>query len=317
MTSENSRASDTEIDHALLKDDEKGGGSERFFGFLSERAPTRRVVTIGLVAVLVVLAGCGGDSSNGTPTAADGTIDGQPTETDLTTDTGPPTETGTGETAMTAVETTTATSAMTTTGAASTTAANMTSDVTPANASETEGSMDSNTDANSTDGTPSTSPAATEAALNSSSRDAGLDLVVEPRTANTSNVTLLISAAIGPESATDGIENITVDTGTGLDVSELAVADVETAGIDEGSTQSGSATDGSSLGANAEGTIESPEEGEGFRIPLDGTRSIDDSDELVVVIEGGIATTEPGNYTFSVGINDAPAYEDSYNVTAG
>ena len=80
-------------------------------------------MTIGLVVVLVVLAGCGGGSSNGTQTA----VDGQPTETDLTTDTGPPTETEAGETAMTVVETTTATSAMTTTGAESTTAANMTS----------------------------------------------------------------------------------------------------------------------------------------------------------------------------------------------
>jgi len=33
------------------------------------------------------------------------------------------------------------------------------------------------------------------------------------------------------------------------------------------------------------------------------------------VIDGGVATTAPGNYTFSLGIDDAPVQTDSYNVT--
>lgn len=313
MTEENGRTAIVENAPTPPGDQEDSTNRfERLQQPWSTFVPSKRVLAIGFIAVMVVLAGCGGNSSNGTQTAANGTTDSQPDGTDLASETATTAESGSGSTATTTTggETTTATNATTTTGVIS---ANTTVTVTPTNGST--GANASNETASNE--TANTSTATVGATVNSSSGESGLNVVVKPRSANTSDVSLLISAAIGPDSATDGIESITVDAGAGLDVSDVTVANVDTAGIDEGSNQSGSQTDGPSLGSNAEGTIRSADSGNGFVVPLDGNRSIEASDELVVVIDGGVATTEPGNYTFSLGINDASAQEDSYNITEG
>ena len=287
MAPDNSRMTITESPSSSPERDE---GRVKRLGRLqqpwSTLVPSRRTLAVGLLAVMVILAGCGGDSSNGTQTPTSGTDSGQPDGTAIATDDSVATGGGSG------------------------TPTQITTNSTPANMTEGE------TIRNASNGSANTSAAAAGPMTNSSPDEAGLNVIAEPRTANSSNVTLYIYSAMSSSSATDSIENITVNAGEGLDVSGVTVANVDTAGIDEGSNQSRSQTNGPSLGSNVEGRIKRAGDGEGFVVPLDGSRAIEQNDELVVVIDGGIATTEPGNYTFSLGINNASVQEDSYNITA-
>jgi hypothetical protein len=254
--------------------------------------PARRAVVVGVVVLLVALAGCGGDSGDGTRTPIGGTV--EPRQDGVTTADG---------TALASETRTATTDPGTTTGRVSTTDDGL---ATPAGATRSTATIAGGANA---------STAAARSTIDPGPETSGLDVVVEPRTANTSDVELRIHAAMSADTATEGIENVTVDAGEGLDVSNVTVLDVATAGIDEGSDASGSRTDGPGLGSNVEGDIASADDGTGFVVPLDGNRSVDPTDEIVVVIDGGVATTAPGNYTFSLGIDDAPIQTDSYNVT--
>ncbi|WP_154019065.1 hypothetical protein [Halococcus agarilyticus] len=255
----------------------------------SPLVPPKRLVAIGVVALLMVLAGCGGGPTDGTQTPA--------TETDA-----PPSTVGTDRATETGTDTETTVLSTTTNEAETTT---------------TDGDPEPTTSdlAPTTSDTLATSTPIERAAVDSSPEATGLDVIVEPRTANTTDVGVWVYAAMSSESATEGIESVTVDAGEGLDVSNVSVFDVETAGIDETSNHTGRRTDGPGLGSNVEGGIRTNDAGEGFVVPLDGNRSVDPDDEIVVVLDGGVATTAPGNYTFSLAVNNASAQEDSYNVT--
>ena len=267
----------------------------------SALVPARRAVVVGVVVLLVALAGCGGDSGDGTRTPISETT--EPRQDGVTTADG---------TALASETRTATTDPGTTTGRVSTTDDGL---ATTAGATMSTATTGATTSAGTIAGGANASTALARSTIDPGPETSGLDVVVEPRTANTSDVELRIHAAMSADTATEGIENVTVDAGEGLDVSNVTVLDVATAGIDEGSDASGSRTDGPGLGSNVEGDIASADDGTGFVVPLDGNRSVDPTDEIVVVIDGGVATTAPGNYTFSLGIDDAPVQTDSYNVT--
>jgi hypothetical protein len=151
---------------------------------------------------------------------------------------------------------------------------------------------------------------------NSSRSSTDLNVIIEPHTADTANVTLRIYATVNTTSATDGIRNATVNVGKGLNISNVTAANVETVGIDEDGNQPGSLIDGQELDTNVEGGIDIADDGESFKISLDGERSIETGDEIVAVVDGGITTTKPGEYIFSLSINNAPLQRDTYNVTS-
>ncbi|HET7323903.1 MAG TPA: hypothetical protein VFJ06_06195 [Halococcus sp.] len=142
-----------------------------------------------------------------------------------------------------------------------------------------------------------------------------LDVQIEPAVVNARNVKLVLHSTATAASATNGIESITVDTGGGLDLSNVTVANVNTAGIDDGGTLPSNRIDGS-LARNVKGGINVVNDGERFIIPFDGNRNIEQGDEIVFVIEGGITTEAPGSYTFALTINDGPTQTDTYNITA-
>lgn len=142
----------------------------------------------------------------------------------------------------------------------------------------------------------------------------GLDVTVKSTTGNPTGATLILHATVTDAVASDGIESITADTGGGLDLSNVTVANVRKVGIDNGGTLPGNQID-SSLVANVERGIKLADGGERLTVPFDGERSIESGDEIIVVIEGGIATNKPGTYSFSLTINDGPPQTASYNIT--
>ncbi|WP_256686166.1 hypothetical protein [Halococcus qingdaonensis] len=219
--------------------------------WLSERLSTdrskRRMLAVGVMVLLVALAGCGGSPDNsettgvtsGTATPADGVEMGPGTATE-----------GDGEATSTAA------------------------------------------------------PAETEA----------VNLSVAPASANTTNATLLVRATVDEASASDGLENVTVDTGGGLDLGNVTTADVDTAGIDTGGVLPGNETS-ESLAANVD-EVRRADDGRTLTIALDGNESVAAGDEIVAVIDGGVTTTTPGNYSFDLTIDGGPTRTGNYTVAA-
>lgn len=156
--------------------------------------------------------------------------------------------------------------------------------------------------------------AATSMATAAPTEAEAVNLSVVPASANTTNATLLVRATVDEASATDGLENVTVDTGGGLDFGNVTTADVDTAGIDEGGVLPGNETS-ESLAANVE-EVRRADDGRTLTIALDGNESVAAGDEIVAVIDGGVATTAPGNYSFGLTIDGGPARTGNYTVTA-
>lgn len=219
--------------------------------WLSERLATdrskTRVLAVGLMVLLVALAGCGGSPDNGGTT------------TDVTAGTATP-------------------------------------------ADEVEMGAGTVTDG----GGAATATAGSEAEA--------VNLSLVPASANTTNATLLVRATVDEASASDGLETVTVDTGGGLDLGNVTTADVETAGIDQGGVLPGNETS-ESLAANVE-EVRRADDGRTLTIALDGNESVAAGDEIVAVIDGGVATTAPGNYSFGLTIDGGSARTGNYTVTA-
>lgn len=221
--------------------------------------PRKRLLTVGLVVLLLVLAGCGGNSNTSETTTA------------ITDTTAGETQVGTPGT----------------------------------QSGDVEVGPETDTDDRST----------AASGTQTSNADPGLALSLTPSTANTTNVTLLARVTVDETSASEGIENVTVDTGGGLDLSNVTLSSVDTAGIDEGGALPGNQTS-ESLAANVERDIQLTNDGQTLTIPFDGNESIESGDEIVAIIDGGVATNAPGNYSFSLTIDDGPAQTGRYNISA-
>ena len=162
----------------------------------------------------------------------------------------------------------------------------------------------------------SSTTAATAMPANVPTNASGLNATIEPTTANTADVTLVVHATMTDATASDGVANITIETGGGLDLSNVTVANVGTAGIDENGTLVGDRTD-ESLASSVERNVRVADGGQQLTIPLDGSVSVEPGDEIVAVIDGGVSTRSAGEYTFGLAVDNATAQTDDYTVTAG
>ena len=230
----------------------------RLWDRISTDTSHKRLLATGLVVLMLVLAGCGGNSNGGETTNAS---DMTPDETQV--------------------------------GTAGTESGD--ADIGP----------ETNTDDRST----------AASVMSPSNDDSGLTVSVIPSTANATNVTLLARATVDEALASEGIENVTVDTGGGLTFNNMTVSDVDTAGIDEGGALPGNQTS-ESLAANVEQDIRLTNDGQTLTIPFDGNESIESGDEIIAVIDGGVATNAPGNYSFSLAVDGGSPQTDRYNVTS-
>lgn len=147
-----------------------------------------------------------------------------------------------------------------------------------------------------------------------SSSESGLNVSVRPSTANTTNATLIVRATVDEASASEGIENVTVETGGGLDLSNVTLSNVGTAGIDEGGALPGNQTS-ESLAANVEQNIQIANDGQTLTIPFDGNESVASGDQVIAIVDGGVATNAPGTYSFNLTVDDGPSQTDRYNIT--
>ena len=72
-----------------------------------------------------------------------------------------------------------------------------------------------------------------------------------------------------------------------------------------------------SLASSVERNVQVADGGQQLTIPLDGSVSVEPGDEIVAVIDGGVSTRSPGEYTFGLAVDNATAQTDDYTVTAG
>lgn len=290
--------------------------------------PQKRIILTGLVVLMLLFAGCGSNSDGGgTQTIASETSPGEiPTSTGgtpagssgtQTSTSGTPTSTsGTLVTSETPMSTsgTPITPSVTPT---STNGTSVTPSETPTSTSGTPTSTQSTgtTTETQTDTATSTTVASPTTQVDRTTSAEGLDVTVKSTTGNPTGATLILHATVTDALASDGIESITADTGGGLDLSNVTVMNVRRVGIDNGGTLPGNQID-SSLVANVERGIKLADGGERLTVPFDGDRNIESGDEIIVVIEGGIATDQPGTYSFSLTVNNEASQTARYNLTS-
>ena len=150
---------------------------------------------------------------------------------------------------------------------------------------------------------------------NGSTNASGLEVTVEPTTENTTDVNLTARATMTDATASEGIETITIETGGGLDLTNVSVANVDTAGIDENGSLARDRTD-ESLASSVERDVRVADDGRRLTIPLDGNVTVEPGDEIVAVLEGGVETRSAGNYTFGLTVDNATAQTDDYTITS-
>ncbi|EMA38381.1 hypothetical protein [Halococcus hamelinensis] len=169
-----------------------------------------------------------------------------------------------------------------------------------------------------TAGTSSTSPSTAGTSTvpaNVSTNASGLEVTVDPTTENTTDVNLIAHATMTDATASEGIETITIETGGGLDLTNVSVANVDTAGIDENGSLVRDRTD-ESLASSVERDVQVADDGRRLRIALDGNTSVEPGDEIVAVLEGGVETGSAGSYTFGLAVDNATAQTDDYTITS-